>query len=163
MGSQLDFFAALEETNLLKTSIMSKSSIILIRCDLWRELLKAENSPASVSLPLPARGHHDHRHFYFHLLPCNSCSCYQGKGKRSLWKKRMGVKEGKPVKFHSFRSTVSLLPGIWHPSFCFSCSASFPSVGSCSSHPLLLPWNRGLWEERPCPSGTGHQKRIQHK
>lgn len=55
MGSQLDFFAALEETNLLKTSI-SKSRILLIRCDLWRKLLKAENSPVSVSLPLPSRG-----------------------------------------------------------------------------------------------------------
>lgn len=90
MGSQLDFFAALEETNLLKTSIMSKSGIILIRCDLWRELLKAENSPVSMSLPLPARGHHDHSHFYFHLLPCNSRLSYQGKGKRGLWKRRMG-------------------------------------------------------------------------
>lgn len=56
MGSQLDFFAALEETNLLKTSIMSKSRILLVRYDLWRELVRAENSPASVSLPLPARG-----------------------------------------------------------------------------------------------------------
>lgn len=34
MGSQLDFFAVLEETNLLKTSILSKSRILLIRCDL---------------------------------------------------------------------------------------------------------------------------------
>lgn len=86
MGSQLDFFAALEDTNLLKTSIMSKFRIVLIRSDLWRELLKGEHSPDSVSLPLPARGHHDH--FCFHLSPHDSCSCYQGKGKRGLWKRR---------------------------------------------------------------------------
>lgn len=35
-------------------------------------------------------GHQDHRHFCFHLLPCNSCSCYQGEGKEAYKREGSG-------------------------------------------------------------------------